>query len=434
MNLIQGKLVDASQTDQYIPDLQRLINETLNKPPLPPETVIQACEAMLATLPDEAVLPIIESLGMGSAQAQAQLADLRLMFSRSYLEQRLRIELGEGYGSLQTTTPLGESSPVEEQIYPLGVLFHIAAGNMDGLPAYSVIEGLLTGNINLLKLPAVDGGLTVMLLQKLCALAPVLAEYVYVFELSSKETTSIHALMILADAVVVWGGDEAVSAIRKTAPPNTKIIEWGHKLSFAYVTKAGATGRMLEDLAHHICLTNQLLCSSCQGIFLDMDSREEAADFCRIFLPILEKVSSQYPEIPLSAQAQNTLQLQARELEKAYGDAAEIYKGVNASLILELDSDLTPSLQFRNLWVKILPQDQLVAGLHPYKNHLQTVALLCDEQERESLRNKLWRTGVVRISGGREMSQSYCGAAHDGDYALRRYTRIVAAHRPVLAP
>lgn len=37
---------------------------------------------------------------------------------------------------------------------PLGVLFHIAAGNAEALPAYSVAEGLLMGNVNLLKLPA----------------------------------------------------------------------------------------------------------------------------------------------------------------------------------------------------------------------------------------------------------------------------------------
>ena len=430
MNLIQGKLVDAAQTAQILPDLQKLINETLNKPLLSAETVIQACESVAANLPGEMVLPLMEGLGMGGTQARAHLADLRIMFSRPYLEYRLRTELGEDYGRLKTYTPQGAIRAVEEQIYPLGVLFHIAAGNMDGLPAYSVIEGLLAGNINLLKLPAVDGGLTVMLLHMLCNLAPSLAEYIYVFELSSKETTSMAELMALADAVVIWGGDETVSAVRKTVPPNTRIIEWGHKLSFAYVTSSGATAEHLEGLAHHICATNQLLCSSCQGVFLDTDNREETADFCCRFLPILDAVSKQYPDMPLSAQAQNTLQLHARRLEQALGDTAQIFQAHDSSLILEPDSELTISLQFRNLWVKLLPSEQLVAHLHPYKNHLQTAALLCGEAEWEPLRDKLWRAGVVRISGGREMSESHCGAAHDGDYALRRYTRIVAAQKP----
>ena len=430
MSLIQGKLVDAAQTAHLLPDLQALINETLNKPPVPPETVIHACETIAATLPDEAVLPLMDGLGIGQAQAQAHLTDLRTMFSRSYLEHRLRTELGEGYSHLKTFTPQGSARPVEEQILPLGVLFHIAAGNMDGLPAYSVIEGLLAGNINLLKLPAVDGGLTVMLLHMLCNLAPALAEYIYVFELSSKETTSMSELMTLADTVVIWGGDEAVSAVRRSVPANTKIIEWGHKLSFAYVTPTGATAQNLTDLAHHVCATNQLLCSSCQGVFLDTDSRVEAADFCRRFLPILDAVSKIYPDIPLASQAQNTLQLRARSLEQAFGDTAQIFKAHDTSLILEPDSDLTVSLQFRNLWVKTLPQDRLITYLQPYKNHLQTAALLCGEAEWEPLRGKLWRSGVVRISGGRAMSESYCGAAHDGDYALRRYTRIVAAQRP----
>ena len=43
-----------------------------------------------------------------------------------------------------------------------------------------------------------------------------------------------------ADGIVVWGGDEAVLAVRQLAAANVKIIEWGHKASFAYVAKPNA--------------------------------------------------------------------------------------------------------------------------------------------------------------------------------------------------
>jgi len=427
MNLIQGRPVDNTQIHKYMPDLQNLIGQTLEKPLLSPETVINACEKLAAALPDAVVLTVLEELDMGSAQAREYLKDLRTIFSREYLHQRLISELGERYGELIIKTPLDVSGVVEEQIYPLGVLLHISAGNMNGLPAYSVIEGLLAGNINLLKLPSVDGGLTVMLLQKLCEIEPVLAEYIYVFELSSKENSSISELIGLSDGVVVSGGDEAVAAIRKITPPNTRIIEWGHKLSFAYVTKEGITEDKLRGLAHNICMTNQLLCSSCQGVFLDTLSKEELIEFCDMFLPILESVAGEYPDIPLAAKAQNTLRLHTRKLENAYGCQAEIFKGIYSSLTLEGDSELAASLQFRNLWVKSLERNQIITHLHPYKNHLQTAALLCGEEERALLRDMLWRAGVVRISGGEDMSRSYCGSAHDGDYPLRRYTRTVSA-------
>jgi len=79
------------------------------------------------------------------------------MLSREYLMKRLERELSD----LPEEThyiPYSHQRPVTEKMYPLGILFHIAAGNMDALPAFSVLEGLLTGNINILKLPSADGG------------------------------------------------------------------------------------------------------------------------------------------------------------------------------------------------------------------------------------------------------------------------------------
>lgn len=269
MNLIHGRMVENNQIEQYMAALDDDIAATLAKPPLDVARVVDACDKLATGLPDQAVLPVLAGLGMDEKEARRRLAALRLEFSREYLLARMAQELGPDYGKPVVRTPRGLVKRVTEQFYPLGVLFHIAAGNMDGLPVYSVIEGLLAGNINLLKLPAVDGGLSIMILQQLFKIEPTLAEYVYVFEMSSTEMDSMLRLARLANAVVVWGGDEAVKSVRQMAPPNTKIIEWGHKLSFVYVTKQGMTEAKLEGLARNICETNQLLCSSCQGVFVD---------------------------------------------------------------------------------------------------------------------------------------------------------------------
>ena len=66
----------------------------------------------------------------------------------------LAVELGIPLYSFQER-PFGRTQTV-----PLGTLFHVTAGNVDGLPAFSAVEGLLTGNINLVKLPSGDQGLS----------------------------------------------------------------------------------------------------------------------------------------------------------------------------------------------------------------------------------------------------------------------------------
>jgi hypothetical protein len=206
--------------------------------------------------------------------------------------------------------------------------------------------------------------------------------------------------------------------------PEVKLIEWGHKLSFAYVTAKGVSDDALRGIARNICRTDQLLCSSCQGIFLDTADMDTVYRFCRRFLSVLEEVTSEYPpQDAIGLVSQVTLELYNEELESLY-NGSRIFRGKNCSVIAYSDSGLDLSIQFRNCWVKPLPREHLLKTLRPYRNHLQTAALLCGEDERPALIEVLSKTGIVRVTDGDKMSDTYCGAAHDGEYSLRRYTKV----------
>lgn len=255
---------------------------------------------------------------------------------------------------------------------------------------------------------------------------PVLAEYIYVFDYSSKDAQSIEKLLTVSDGVVIWGGDEAIRAVRKMTQPNTKIIEWGHKISFAYLTRSGMTDTNLKCLAQNICVTNQLLCSSCQGILLDTDELENLYDFCDRFLPILEDTAQEFPaSVHLSLQAQIILQLYTESLLSPE-NKAKVFKGRLSGIIAYEDNTLQSAFQFRNCWAKRMHREELLPGLKKYKNHLQTVALLCGSEEKGEIINLLAKSGAVRITDGFGMSASYCGMPHDGEYPLRRYIKTVS--------
>lgn len=217
------------------------------------------------------------------------------MLSREALELRVSTELGiQPFEERSVTPPFGQT-PISLRPMPLGTLLHIAAGNVDGLPAFSVVEGLLTGNVNLLKLPQADSGLSLEILQKLMELEPDIREFLYVFDTPSSDLGTLKRLADLADGIVVWGGETAVAAVRRFAPNGVKLIEWGHRLSFAYISGYEDEKRELAALARHIVTTKQLLCSSCQTIFLDTDSPEELVWFCQTFLPYLDAAAKQVP-------------------------------------------------------------------------------------------------------------------------------------------
>lgn len=424
MILVNGSILSSNEIINILPTLEKRLCKTLNKPLLNPMLVVEACHQLAVKIEQGCYQELLMQLITEEHITAEQINNVVNMFKRDNLLYKINLELGKAPDNRKLSTLDKKNGSIIVKRMPLGVLFHIAAGNVDGLPAYSVIEGLLAGNINILKLPASDHGLTITLLYELIKLEPVLSDYIYVFDTSSNELASMQAMAKCADAIVVWGGDTAIGEVRKLATPNTRIIEWGHKISFAYVTEMGMDDSDLTELAHHILNTKQLLCSSCQGIYLDTHEIANIYHFSERFLAVMEKVALDYPSQGVGIQAQLTLLLYNQELE-AIKSGKKIYRGKNCSISASSDKKLEVSFTYGNCWVKALPREYIISRLHRYKGYLQTVGLLCGQEEREELSGLLLRAGATRITNAGDMSRMVSGEAHDGEYPLIRYSKIV---------
>ena len=420
MILYRGELCEDRELPRLLERLEADCLETIAGQSIDRETVVAACDALACRVEagdyDSVLQPFLAAFSIDPARFREAL----FLFKREALSYKLAVELGPE--DLPDLTPPGRV-PIRRRRMPLGVLFHMAAGNVDGLPAYSVVEGLLAGNVNILKLPAQDRGASLLLLRELVRLEPRLRDFVYVFDVPSADLQSLERFAKIADAVVVWGGDEAVRAARALAGPDTALICWGHKLSFAYAVPPVPDGD-LEALADHICATGQLLCSSCQGIFLDTGDMGEVYALAERLFPILQAAARRHPPADPALRARATLELYARELEADSG-GRRICRGGGVSVTAAPDSRLELGLLAGNCWVKPLPRDQIVPRLKPRKGCLQTAGLLCPEEERAALSALLARAGVVRVTGPGDMSRTVPGEAHDGTYPLAAYTRIV---------
>lgn len=415
-----GKLLPDRELNAVIAGLEaRGLSDPLSAPPLEAAVVLDALEALGRELDSGALDPLIAQYAPPGAREE--LERVRPQISRALLEERLALELG----GLAGPRPFGRS-----ELRPLGVLLHVAPGNMAGLPAFTAVEGLLTGNINLVKLPRGDRGLTLAVFQALARLEPRLSPYLYAFDLSSQHNGTLTALASLADGIVTWGGDGAVSAIRGLAPPGCKLIEWGHRLSFAYLS-GQPPEEELAALAEHIVRTGGLLCSSCQVIYLDGESMERAAEFCEHFLPILEGAAAQRHQT-LGQAAQAALYAREAALEQMVDRARSrdrFFPGRGCSITLREDPGLELSHLHGNVLVKPLPRREIIPVLRPQRGRLQTAGLICPPREREGLAALLARAGVNRITPPGRMSDALPLEAHDGEYPLRRYVRVVDIER-----
>lgn len=423
MILINGDIVPSHMQNKILEDLPSRLNHTLAAHMLNPYWVIEACDKLSKKLADGDYNPLISSLPIDQTLVKEELHTVIHMLKKESLLCKLHTELGPKPFEPKTIIPPFEEKSIIKHTYPLGVLFHIAAGNADGLPACSVIEGLLAGNINILKLPQADKDLSITLLAELIAIDSRLKEYIYVFDTPSTDLEAMKYMAQLSDGVVVWGGDLAVAAVRKMVNPGTKLIEWGHKLGFAYIDQNAITDSSLTALALHIFRTKQLLCSSCQTIYIDTEDIEKVYSFCEAFLPFMEQAALKYPINDVGAAAQSTLQVYNAELESLFS-TSRTYKGKSTSLIAKSDSILELSFMFGNCLVKPLPRHQLLKALRESKPYLQTAGLLCLAKDYPILSNLLLRAGIVRVKELGKMSDITCMDAHDGDYPLRRYTKI----------
>lgn len=184
MILYKGEIYSNEKQEQLISLLKEEMFSTLEINDRPTfEMVIDACDKLYNRVIshefDHVALPLLASLNMPFSALERYAR----YFSKEELLKKIEIELGElRFGEL----PLNEHNV--RFLEPIGILFHIAAGNVDLLPAYSVIEGLLVGNINILKLPTGDSGLSVLLLNELIKEQPKLKDYIYVFDVPSTET------------------------------------------------------------------------------------------------------------------------------------------------------------------------------------------------------------------------------------------------------
>ncbi len=427
MILFDGKTYESSEQDRLLTELENKIPEILAKKQLSPEVVIEAVECLkndlLAGKFDE-LLASFPADVVDTYKAQAE-----VLLSKEHLHQKLDTELGNTFE--YTTGYIKGFNQIRVRKMPLGVLFHIAAGNMDFLPAYSLAEGLMTGNINILKLPSADNGLSLKLIMQLIEYRPDLKDYIYVFDTSSSDIQGMRKMADLSNAISVWGSDMAIEAVRGLAPTGAKIIEWGQKLGFCYITKLDEVedaDKELENLAKHIAQTKQLLCSSCQVIYVDTDDMNEVKAMGEKFLPFLEAAANANKTEEIGVRARDTLVSYTQRLKAYLGEEEKhdnVLRGRSCSVIISPDSTLELSPMMCNVLIKPLPRENIGKVLYAGRYHLQTAGLICPKEDREHLAELFTQCGLIRVTNSSDMSAYFPGECHDGEYALNRYVRIV---------
>ncbi len=145
----------------------------------------------------------------------------------------------------------------------LGVLFHITPSNMPTSFFYSYVFGVLTGNINIIRLPSKNYEQVNIILKTLESVFKInkfkkLDKISYFVRYVDRyETTKVFSS--ICNARIIWGGDETINQIRQiNLPAKSREITFSDRVSFSVFN------------ANKICkLTSKPLEQLCNSFFSD---------------------------------------------------------------------------------------------------------------------------------------------------------------------
>lgn len=423
--IIKGKRIETEKATCLL-GVEELLLETLSSGVPDTRRVIHSLDRLGRYLMEDEQFLVAElmELGLSREEAQKTKVDSYPVLKAEESFRKIKRELNELPFEITRLTPREE--PFEGWM-PVGVLGHVTSSNDAMLPFFSAVEGILTGNINIIKTASNAHKVAMAMVEKLCELDETLCPYFYVFPLSSKDEDLLKAMFSLCNAIAVWGSDAATAGVRKLAPQGVKIVEWGNRISFAYFTKQGDTPEALKGLAEDVCVNDQQACSAPQLVYYETESREELLDFAKRLSDTLKQVSDTYPLHPMTKaeKAELTAQIQLCKLDELMGEA-KLYLEDGCRIFVQFDDALTASPLYRTVIVKAIRRTDLIRVLRPFRSYLQSVGLACSGEETAELGKLLLAGGVNRITEPGLMMGGYTGEPHDGVHAMTQYLKRVS--------
>lgn len=318
----------------------------------------------------------------------------------------------------------------EVRAFPRGLLLHVSAGNVFVGCIDSLLMGFLTKNISLLKLSQRNQLFPERFVRSLRELdsAGTLADHFAVLHWSRADKATETAVKNGVDTIIAWGGEEMLASYANQLNPATRLVDFGPRISFQAVTRAGWESIAPEDfaarVARDVCLWDQSACASPQNLFLEQGIDDKAvldalaAGFQTFGLPRGSLDDDEYVELHKERQR--------AQLSQILGTGA-IRLGDDFLLHRDPRPGIRPSPLARTLIIKRFSSlEDLTRQIEPWRSYLQTCSYLAGSDERERLTDLLGAAGVSRFVTLGHVADGLNGSPHDNRYALRELVRFVS--------
>jgi len=305
---------------------------------------------------------------------------------------------------------------------------HVFSGNVPGLPAVSLIHGLLVKSANLGKPASEEPVFPALFARSIAAVDARLAASVAILPWAGGDAAVERAAFEASEAVIAYGSDAAIESIRARVPPGARFIGHGHRVSVAVVGREAldpaTLGRVAEQVAYDVSLFDQQGCVSPHVVYVERGGRITPQTFAEGLAEAMAAFERVMPRGRLSIEEASAIQ-QARteaELRELREEPVRLFVspgGTAWTVIYEDDPSFVPSCLNRVVRVKALADaGELPSVLRPVSRSLQTVGAAMSQERRHRLAEALAPLGVCRICPVGEMPHPSLAWHHDGGFNL----------------
>jgi hypothetical protein len=326
---------------------------------------------------------------------------LRMWLRRGTLEPIIARELGSNALHGGWT----EYGRAKCKAFPLGVVGHWPAGNVEIQPILSMTCGLLGGNAALVRIPSALVDMTRHLIEKLVESDPGerLTRRIFMAAFDHRRQDLQEAMAQVVDGAMIWGGEEAVLQIRALPFPHwTKIAVFGPRMSVAAMD-AGAWSNPEEQkawclrMARDVWQFDQQACSSPQVLFLERGEGQSIDQFLACLQRAFETENRAHPRRTIAAALTSEIcQARASWLLNEPAHRALFPPGPDWTLLLGEGSDIPQPTQGKTLTV--LEVDDLLEAVSKFDGNVQTLGLgMANAGKEMELASLAGKQGVDRI-------------------------------------
>lgn len=315
------------------------------------------------------------------------------------------------------------------------LLGHVWAGNVPGLPLWSLVSGLLVKAGGIGKVSSDEPLVAAWFARVLAEVEPRLADALAIVWWPGGETALEEALCRHADVLKVYGGDAAVAAWQRHLPVGKRLLAHGNKLSVGLVSATALDTRQAQLTARQAALDvvrwDQQGCYSPQMFYVERGARVSPHAFACDLAGELSALQHTFLRRALSLEESAAVAgwRQALELGQLRSEPVELLGPPDAPwCVAYMDAPLAVRADVLNRTTCVVAVDSLddtVPFLGEQRAFLQTVGLAASPEELFRLAPLIAQAGATRICAVGAMTTPAPGWHHDGRFSLLDLVRMV---------